>query len=97
MPRIPGTFGTQWVLRPNPAYAGKTPRVMKAECHDGSPFVTISCRCGYELHQHESVTSQIPDDVVIASKCLGCGATLTFPPGWFTKAFAELRAEGWIE
>jgi len=96
MSRIPGTFGTQWLLVPNPGYAGKTPRSLEAVCHDGTPFVTIRCRCGYELHQHESRTAKIPDDAVVASRCLGCGEILMFPPGWFADAFAQLRREGWV-
>jgi hypothetical protein len=34
---VPGTFRQQWVLVPNPNYAGKTPRPLQAACHDGSP------------------------------------------------------------
>jgi ribosomal protein S27E len=70
---------------------------MVAECHDRTPFLTIRCRCGYELHQHESRVAAIPDDAEIASRCLGCGELLVFPPGYFKEAFAELRREGWIE
>lgn len=93
--RVPGTFDRQWVLRPNPAYTG-APRILEALCHDKSPFITISCRCGGQLHQHESQTAAIPDDTEVASNCPECGALLVFPAGWFSQAFATLRREGWI-
>ena len=88
----PGGF----VLVANPSYAGKTPTPMKAVCHDGSPFVTIQCSCGYQLHQHESRVAEIPPDAEIASRCLGCGELLVFPPGFFAEAFKKMRDEGWL-
>jgi hypothetical protein len=101
--RIPGTFAklhrleADWALIENPGYAGKTPRIMHAECHDGTPFVTIQCRCGNEMHQHESRVAGAPPDAEVGMPCLGCGELLIFPPGWFAEAFAQMRADGWIE
>jgi ribosomal protein S27E len=80
----------------NPNYAGKTPRPLKVECHDGTPFVTIRCRCGYTLHLHESQTADIPADAEVASRCHSCGEPLVFPAGWFAEAFAQMREDGWI-
>jgi hypothetical protein len=85
----------EWVLVENPAYAGMSPRPMIATCHDGSPFVTIRCRCGSEFHQHESRVAHVPADAEIASRCFGCGELLVFPPGWFAAVFDQLRSEGW--
>ena len=86
-----------WVLVDNPSYGGKAPRILKADCHDGTPCVDIRCSCGYTLHQHESRTKDLPVDAEIACSCLGCGELLVFPPGWFHEAFAQMRADGWIE
>lgn len=55
------------------------------------------CSCNEAMHLHESQTKSIPDDMEIAALCKGCGEPLVFPPGAFTKAFAQLRAEGWLE
>lgn len=43
-----------WVFIDNPAFAGQAPRPLKAACHDGSPFLTIRCDCGTDMHLHES-------------------------------------------
>jgi hypothetical protein len=88
---------SEWKLVPNPAYAGKTARILKAACHDGSPCIDIRCRCGVTLHQHESRTATIPDDAEVATRCVRCRRLLVFPPGYFVSAFAQLRADGWIE
>lgn len=85
-----------WELVENPSYAGREPTPMRAACHDGSPFISIRCDCGALGHQHESRTELIPDTVAVAMRCLECGELLEFPPGYFTTAFARLRAEGWI-
>jgi ribosomal protein S27E len=88
---------SEWVILENPAFAGRKPTILQAACHDRSPFVTIRCRCGYELHQHESRVAMAPAGAEIAMRCLGCGELLLFPPGFFAGAFATLRQEGWIE
>ena len=97
MARIRGTFSQRWELVENAAFAGMEPRIMVAACHDRSPFITIRCRCGCELHQHETRVSSFPDDAELASRCLGCGELLVFPPGFFREAFAGMRRDGWIE
>jgi hypothetical protein len=75
MARIRGTFKrSRFELVPNPAYAGKTPTPLKAECHDGSPFITIQCDCGVQLHQHESSVVAVPVDAEIASRCPSCSS-----------------------
>lgn len=84
-----------WVLMENPSWEGRNPTPMRPACHDGSPFLTILCSCGEAHHQHESRVGHIPDDTEIASRCQGCGRTMVFPPGFFKRAFAEMRAAGW--
>jgi hypothetical protein len=97
MARIRGTFKrSRFELVPNPAYAGKTPSPLKAECHDGSPFITIQCDCGVQLHQHESSVVAVPADAEIASRCPSCRKTLVFEPGFFARAFQQLRDQGWV-
>jgi hypothetical protein len=87
---------SDWALIPNPAYAGQTPRIVEAVCHDRSPFVTVRCSCGSDMHLHESQTDGIPPDAELATTCRTCAQTLVFPPGYFRAAFQRLRAEGWI-
>lgn len=88
----------EWVMIDNPAYLGRTPTPLKAECHDGTPFVTIACsHCGFHLHQHESRVEHIPDDAEVTSACPHCGRLLVFPPGFFRDAFRSLREQGWID
>lgn len=85
-----------WAFVDNPAFAGQAPRPLRAACHDGSPFVTIRCDCGTEMHLHET---QLRDDqlvVAIATYCKGCGRLLRFAPGELAGAFAQMRADGWI-
>lgn len=65
-------------------------------CHDGSHFVTVQCRCGEQMHMHESATRHVPADVGVASNCKGCGRRLEFPPSYFAESFDELRRRGWI-
>lgn len=97
MSRVPGTFTrTKFELVPNPGYQDRTPTPLKAECHDGSPFITIQCSCGYQMHQHESRVAHIPVDAEIASHCPRCRRLLVFDPGFFSRAFAQLRADGWV-
>jgi hypothetical protein len=88
---------TEWVLLDNPAFEGKTPRVLVAQCHDRTPFITIVCNCGGEMHLHESQTDPIPEDAEIAAPCKTCGKPLVFPPGYFASAFQTMRDDGWIE
>jgi hypothetical protein len=95
--RVPGSFTrSRFELLPNPAYAGKKPTPLVAECHDRTPFVTIVCDCGSALHQHESSVSHIPVDAEIATRCPTCRKTMVFQPGFFADAFQALRDEGWV-
>jgi ribosomal protein S27E len=87
---------SDWVLAPNPVYAGKTPRILEAACHDRTPFLTIRCSCGNELHVHESQIEAIAAATEIAVRCISCGNPLVFPPGYLAAAFQQLRDEGWI-
>jgi ribosomal protein S27E len=83
---------SDWALMPNPNYAGK-PRLMEAACHDRTPFITVFCQCGNEMHIHESSIRPL---VEIAARCNGCGELLLFPPDYLPGAFQQLRDEGWI-
>jgi hypothetical protein len=87
---------SKWVWQENPAYAGRTPTVLKAACHDGSPFITISCWCGWDMHVHETQLAKLPAKIEIHARCKGCYEFLTIPPGWLPGAFADLRLRGWI-
>lgn len=59
-------------LVPNPAWAGKRPKAGGEFCHDGTPFLTISCDCGNFMHLHEG---QLPpdDDAILVARCPVCG------------------------
>ena len=85
-----------WELVENPAYAGKTPTPLEAACHDRTPFITVHCECGSDLHLHESQIAGMPADAEVATGCHGCSELLVFPPGYFQGAFQRLRDEGWI-
>jgi hypothetical protein len=45
---------SEWRWLENPAYAGRTPQKLTADCHDGSPFITIQCSCGFDNHVHRA-------------------------------------------
>lgn len=84
-------------LRQNPAFAGRTPRPLEAMCHDRTPFITIVCECGFELHIHESsLAASRQFGAGLATRCHQCRELLTFPPGLLEDAFQEMRDEGWI-
>jgi hypothetical protein len=86
-----------WEIVDNPAYAGQTPRRLRAACHDRSPFLTIRCDCGFDMHLHETQLRSLPADAVIGMPCKGCRELLTFTPGHLQGAFARMRDAGWIE
>jgi hypothetical protein len=87
-----------WEIVENPAFAGQEPHALgRATCHDGSPFITIACSCGFDMHLHETQIAAVPAGTVIATACKGCGDLLTFAPGQLEDAFAQMRADGWIE
>lgn len=99
MTRIPGTFTrTRLELVQNPEYAGMTPRLMTAACHDHSPFITVHCpACGNAAHVHETQIKHIPAGDEIAMRCNRCRKAIVVEPGFFPNAFQQLRDEGWIE
>lgn len=89
---------SDWQIIDNPEWAGRKPRPLKAECHDGSPFITILCpKCGADGHIHETQIQRVPADAEIAFRCSSCGRASIVPPGFFARGFAEMRAKGWIE
>lgn len=103
MPRVPrmdrkgAKMPGGWTLRPNPGFP-KTPRIMHAECHDRTPFITIQCTlCSTPGHFHESQFDDVPDGTTIATRCKGCQIQLEFPIAFIRGAFKRLRDEGWIE
>jgi len=85
-----------WELRANPNYTG-APVILRAVCHDRTPFLTVVHDCGFELHFHEGQLAAVPPEVELASACKGCGELMVFPPGHFQAAFAQMREDGWIE
>lgn len=87
---------TAAILLPNAAYAGQTPRLLTAACHDHTPFITILCAgCDSEMHVHESQIADAPLDFIVATRC-GCGHMVVFEAGQLQDGFAQLRADGWI-
>ena len=91
-----GARMTNWGLVRNPDWAGRAPTPLQASCHDGTPFITIRCDCGEDMHMHESQFAAVPDDAEIVTRCHECDETLVFLPGYFPETFARLRAEGWL-
>jgi hypothetical protein len=70
-----------WEWADNPAYAGRMPSPLEASCHDRSPFLTITCSCGAEMHIHETQIAQAPRGLPMGATCKGCGELLMFEPG----------------
>ena len=88
----------QFLLVDNPDWAGRSPPdqpLTQSACHDRSHFITVQCACGAQMHMHESAVRGHRRDR-IGSRCHGCGDILTFEPGFFQAAFANLRRQGWI-
>ena len=96
--KVPGTHRPHWRLAENPQYAGRTPTLVTAECHDGSPFLTVSCpRCGGENHLHETQFDGLGVEVlVIGMRCAACLRYTDMPLAFIQTAFAEMREAGWI-
>lgn len=86
---------SDWTFAPNPAFAGQTPRPLTPACHDGSPFLTICCGCGFDMHLHETQVAAMPAGTTIAMRCHGCHALLTFGGDELRRAFADMREAGW--
>lgn len=87
---------SNWLWVENPAYVGRMPQQLKADCHDRSPFVTIKCSCDFDNHVHESSIIEVPPTATIGSRCNGCREVMEFPPGELHGMFAEMRKRGWI-
>jgi hypothetical protein len=92
---------SSWDLVSNPDWAGRDPSqegfpLSESACHDRSHFVEIVCRCGGQMHFHESAIRQVPINQGIMSACHGCGDVLTFDAGEVPAMFTRLRREGWI-
>jgi hypothetical protein len=85
-----------WLWVENPAFVGRMPEQLTADCHDHSPFVTIHCSCDFDNHVHESSIVEVPATASIASQCNGCGALMTFGEGELHGMFAAMRKRGWI-
>lgn len=85
-------------LVPNRAYAGIKPQKIIAMCHDRTPFVTVRCQCGSEMHIHESFDPMaIADAMGAMAYCRSCREPLEFRPGFFKDAFQRMRDDGWID
>lgn len=88
-----------WQLVSNPEWSHNKPPEQpftESGCCDHSHFITVQCRCGEQMHMHESATRKVPLGHGIASRCHGCNRLMKFPPSYFAGAFAELRRLGWI-
>jgi hypothetical protein len=81
----------------NPAFAGRKPTILKAQCHDGPPFIDYACLCGARNHLHESQIAGAEDGDVVLFGCHACGEREPIAAEFVRKAFADMRAEGWIE
>ena len=87
-----------WIIRENPAYKGVTPRKLTPACHDRSPMVDIECSfCGDMNHLHESQLDLPQEITELALRCARCGLPNVGSVEMFRDAFAQLRADGWIE
>src|SRR4051812_30919392 len=86
---------SNWTIAPNPAFAEQTPRPLTPACHDGSPFLTIRCTCGENMHLHETQIAAVPAVDAIGARCPACRAVLEFGDE-LRQAFADMREAGWI-
>ena len=80
----------------NPAYEGQEPRPLHATCHDGTPFLSVVCRCGAELHLHESQLAAIPSGATVLARSPTCGHQVDLDSDELRLAFRQMRSEGWI-
>lgn len=89
---------SDWEVIRNPAWDGMTPQgLAESDCHDRSHFIQLRCRCGADMHIHETAVKRVPRTDGTASVCTGCGELLVFGPGELPALFARLRKEGWIK
>lgn len=84
-------------LIPNPGFEGLEPRILRAACHDRTPFLTFRCECDADMHLHESQTSLVPAGDFVATRCRECGRMIVVISERIIEAFAQMRADGWIE
>lgn len=81
----------------NPAYQGRTPTILKPDCHDRTPFLTIECgRCAQHLHIHEGQLASIPTRS-FGTVCPQCSHVILLKMPDIERAFAHMRDRGWIE
>jgi hypothetical protein len=85
-----------YVILHNPAFAGRTPTLLKPQCHDKTPFLDFACLCGAEGHIHESQLTGAPDDALLAIRCHACKQYDELDINDVRQAFADMRTEGWI-
>jgi hypothetical protein len=82
-----------WDFIPNPAWEGRRPDVAGIGCHDRTPFMTIRCSCGSEMHFHISQIERLADEDEALVLCRGCGEPLMFNVGMMKGKIRE--AWGW--
>lgn len=83
-----GRVVSEWRLIPNPALRGKDPSKLMPICHDGTPFITIRCSCGYHMHIHLSQIESLPANRIV-SLCHSCGQPLEFDKDWLLEAIEK--------
>lgn len=81
-----------WTLKPNPNFPAEHGDI-RAACHDGSPFLTIACSCGAEMHLHETqITGMQPrDELMTACKSAGCGKPMLLGGKFLLDAFEDVK------
>lgn len=88
---------SRWATIQNPGYEGE-PRIVKAVCHDRSPLLTIRCPwCQKDGHVHESQVAGVHPELIVEARCVQCGNVSEVEMKFLQQAFAEMRADGWIE
>jgi hypothetical protein len=79
---------SSWKLVPNPNLKGVDPSKLQPICHDKTPFLTIQCSCGYQMHIHLSQIENIPQEMII-SRCHNCNQLLFFEKKWLLEAIQK--------
>ena len=93
--KIPGTYRNGWALVANPGYTGK-PWHMVAVCHDRSPFTSVVCNCGNQMHLHETQIVGVPDDAETRAATTAASRWCS-RPATSRKRLQQMRDDGWIE
>lgn len=87
--RVDHKYG--WRLVENPEFPREHGDIEVA-CHDGSMFLTIRCRCGDDMHLHESSIVGLRPEDEVATRCKGtCGQPMLLGGKYLIAAFAEVR------